>query len=51
MAKINHNNYLDTIDVMYTDAKNNGVMHLTSNDGAISGRMQIGSGINIDGSF
>ncbi len=30
MAKINHNNSLDTIDVLFTDAKDKGIMHLVS---------------------
>lgn len=31
MAKINHNNSLDTIDELFTDAKNKGIMHLVTN--------------------
>lgn len=30
MAKINHNNSLDTIDILFTDAKKQGIMHLVS---------------------
>lgn len=30
MAKINHNNSLDTIDELFTDAKNRGIMHLST---------------------
>jgi len=30
MAKINHNNSLDTIDELFTDAKNKQIMHLTA---------------------
>lgn len=30
MAKINHNNSLDTIDALFTEAKNKGIMHLVS---------------------
>jgi 7-keto-8-aminopelargonate synthetase-like enzyme len=30
MARINHNNSLDTIDELFTDAKNKGIMHLES---------------------
>lgn len=38
MAKINHNNSLDTIDVLFTDAKNRGIMHLVSDIPEISDR-------------
>ncbi|MES2590778.1 MAG: aminotransferase class I/II-fold pyridoxal phosphate-dependent enzyme [Bacteroidota bacterium] len=38
MAKINHNNSLDTIDVLFTDAKNRGIMHLVSDIPSVSGR-------------
>lgn len=38
MAKINHNNSLDTIDILFTDAKNKGIMHLVSDIPEISGR-------------
>lgn len=38
MAKINHNNSLDTIDELFTDAKNRGIMHLVSNISAFSER-------------
>lgn len=38
MAKINHNNYLDTIDSLFTDAKQRGVLHLNSSAGLVSGR-------------
>ena len=32
MAKINHNNFLDTVDHIWTTAKNKGVMHLNSQE-------------------
>lgn len=38
MAKINHNNHLNTIDSLFTDAKNRGVLHLQSSAGLVSGR-------------
>lgn len=38
MAKINHNNHLNTIDSLFTDAKNRGVLHLQSSAGHVSGR-------------
>ena len=38
MAKINHNNSLDTIDILFTDAKKNGIMHLVSDIPNISDR-------------
>lgn len=38
MAKINHNNSLDTIDELFTDAKNRGIMHQVSDITGISGR-------------
>jgi 7-keto-8-aminopelargonate synthetase-like enzyme len=38
MAKINHNNSLDTIDELFTDAKNRGIMHLVSNISEFSDR-------------
>lgn len=38
MAKINHNNSLDTIDELFTDAKNRGIMHQVSDITEISGR-------------
>ncbi len=38
MAKINHNNSLDTIDELLTDAKQRGVVHLIADVNAISGR-------------
>lgn len=38
MAKINHNNHLDTIDSLFTDAKNKGVLHLKSSAGLVAGR-------------
>ncbi|MES2285297.1 MAG: aminotransferase class I/II-fold pyridoxal phosphate-dependent enzyme [Bacteroidota bacterium] len=38
MAKINHNNSLDTIDELLTDAKQRGVIHLVSDINAMSDR-------------
>lgn len=38
MAKINHNNSLDTIDELFTDAKNRGIMHLTTDIEKMSDR-------------
>ncbi|MGD1846467.1 MAG: aminotransferase class I/II-fold pyridoxal phosphate-dependent enzyme [Salibacteraceae bacterium] len=38
MAKINHNNHLDTIDTMFTNAKDRGIVHLTTGKGAVTGR-------------
>jgi hypothetical protein len=32
MAKINHNNFLDTVDHIWTTAKDKGVMHLNSQE-------------------
>jgi 7-keto-8-aminopelargonate synthetase-like enzyme len=39
MAKINHNNSLDTIDALFTDAKKRGVMHLVSDIPEVSDRI------------
>lgn len=38
MAKINHNNHLNTIDSLFTDAKDRGVLHLNSSAGLVAGR-------------
>jgi 7-keto-8-aminopelargonate synthetase-like enzyme len=38
MAKINHNNSLDTIDELLTDAKQRGVIHLVSDVNSLSDR-------------
>jgi 7-keto-8-aminopelargonate synthetase-like enzyme len=38
MAKINHNNYLDTIDELLTDAKKRGIIHLVNEDESLTGR-------------
>lgn len=38
MAKINHNNSLDTIDILLTDAKQRGVVHLISDINSLFGR-------------
>jgi 7-keto-8-aminopelargonate synthetase-like enzyme len=38
MAKTKHNNFLDTVDEIFTDAKNQGVFHLYTEDEAYSGR-------------
>jgi 7-keto-8-aminopelargonate synthetase-like enzyme len=37
MARVNHNNYLDTIDNLFTDAKNRGIMHLNTNSNNCGG--------------
>jgi 7-keto-8-aminopelargonate synthetase-like enzyme/predicted N-acyltransferase len=38
MAKTKHNNFLDTVDEIFTDAKNQGVFHLYTEDEAYTGR-------------
>lgn len=38
MAKIKHNNFLDTVNEVFTDAKNEGVLHLYSEGEEFSGR-------------
>lgn len=38
MAKTKHNNFLDTVDQIFTDAKNKGVFHLYTEDEAYTGR-------------
>src|SRR5688500_14742355 len=38
MAKIKHNKFLDTVDDIFTDAKNKGVIHLYTEDEAYTGR-------------
>ncbi|HYG38342.1 MAG TPA: aminotransferase class I/II-fold pyridoxal phosphate-dependent enzyme [Cytophagales bacterium] len=38
MAKIKHNNFLDTVDEIFTNAKKNGVFHLYSEDEFFTGR-------------
>ncbi|SRX74734.1 aminotransferase class I/II-fold pyridoxal phosphate-dependent enzyme [Aequorivita antarctica] len=38
MAKIKHNNFLDTVNEVFTDAKNEGVMHLYAEGEYFSGR-------------
>lgn len=38
MAKTRHNHFLDTVDEIFTDAKNNGVFHLYSEDDFYDGR-------------
>jgi 7-keto-8-aminopelargonate synthetase-like enzyme len=38
MAKFKHNDFLDTVDEVFTDAKRSGVLHLYSEDKAFSGR-------------
>jgi len=38
MAKTKHNNFLDTVDEIFTDAKNQGVFHLYTEDASYSGR-------------
>ena len=38
MARIYHNNHLDTIDSLFTNAKERGVLHLKSGEGLVTGR-------------
>ncbi len=38
MAKTRHNNFLDTVDEIFTDAINQGIMHLYTEDDAYTGR-------------
>lgn len=38
MAKIRHNNFLDTVNEVFTDAKNQGVMHLYAEGDSFTGR-------------
>ena len=38
MAKTKHNNFLDTVDQIVTDAKNKGVFHLYTEDEFYTGR-------------
>ncbi|MBF4473070.1 aminotransferase class I/II-fold pyridoxal phosphate-dependent enzyme [Flavobacterium sp. HJJ] len=38
MAKIKHNNFIDTVDEIFTGAKNEGVLHLYAENTALSGR-------------
>lgn len=38
MAKTKHNNFLDTVDEIFTDAKNQGIIHLYTEDDAYTGR-------------
>lgn len=38
MAKINHNNFLDTVNEVFTDAKNEGVLHLYAQGEQFNGR-------------
>src|SRR5688500_9855474 len=38
MAKIKHNNFLDTVDEVISDAKREGIVHLYAEDEALSGR-------------
>lgn len=38
MAKTKHNHFLDTVDEIFTDAKNNGIFHLYSEDDFYDGR-------------
>lgn len=47
MAKINHNNSLDTIDELFTDAKNRGIMHLNTDLKKMSDRMLRINGKNL----
>lgn len=47
MAKTKHNNFLDTIDDVVTDAKNKGVVHLYTEDESFSGRTVKINGIDM----
>lgn len=38
MAKVNHNNYLDTIDDLITDATSRGILQLHTEDNTLTGR-------------
>ena len=38
MAKFKHNDFLDTVDEVFTDAKKSGVLHLYAEDSRFSGR-------------
>lgn len=38
MAKIKHNNFLDTVNEVFTDAKQEGILHLYAKGGSFSGR-------------
>lgn len=38
MAKIKHNNFLDTVDAVFTNAKEEGVLHLQAEGSTFSGR-------------
>ena len=38
MAKFKHNNFLDTVDEVFTDAMKSGVLHLYSEDEQFTGR-------------
>lgn len=39
MAKINHNNFLDTVDSIWTTAKERGIMHLNSQEEHFEGKI------------
>ncbi len=39
MAKIKHNNFLDTVDEVFTEAKHHGIIHLYAEDDVFTGRM------------
>ena len=45
MAKIKHNNFLDTIDKVITDAKSAGIVHLRAEDARLNGRFITVNGI------
>src|SRR3970040_2018345 len=38
MAKIKHNNFIDTVDEVFSGAKKEGVMHLYAEDKSLNGR-------------
>ena len=38
MAKIKHNNFIDTVDEIFTGAKNEGVLHLYAENATLTGR-------------
>lgn len=46
MAKIKHNNFLDTVDEVITNATKAGVLHLHAEDSELNGRKIIVNGIN-----
>ena len=45
MAKIKHNNFLDTVDQVITEAKAEGILHLRAEDAYLTGRQITVNGI------